>query len=158
MEKPRLRQRITLNISITIGCFVFILVLCSILSIVSYNISSATLYNRYRAQMKSIVDVAESYIDDDDMSECAETYQESPKYQETQAYFDQFVTYYTDLHYLYILKVTDESDFGYDPIFKENTLNKTYAAMNEEEKNQVSHRGLALKKLLTYLQNNGYAR
>ena len=110
MDKPKLRQRITLNISITIGCFIFIFALCAILSGVSYNISSNTLYTRYKAQMKSIVDVAESYIDHDDMSECAETYVESAKYQETQAYFDQFVTHYADLHYLYVLKVTPEDD------------------------------------------------
>ena len=54
-------------------------------------------------------------------------------------------------------KVTDESDFGYDPIFIENSLNKTYASMSEEEKNRVSHRGVALKKLLTYLRINGLA-
>lgn len=54
-------------------------------------------------------------------------------------------------------KITDQSDFGYDPIFIENTLNKTYASMSEEEKNKVSHRGLALKKLLSYLIINGKA-
>ena len=55
-------------------------------------------------------------------------------------------------------KITDQSDFGYDPIFVEDSLNKTYASMSEEEKNKVSHRGVALKKLLTYLILNGYAR
>ena len=54
-------------------------------------------------------------------------------------------------------KVTDDSDFGYDPIFIEDSLNKTYASMSEEEKNRVSHRGLALKKLLTYLRINNFA-
>lgn len=54
-------------------------------------------------------------------------------------------------------KVTDQSSFGYDPIFIEDSLNKTYASMSEEEKNKVSHRGLALKKLLTYLKINGLA-
>ncbi len=54
-------------------------------------------------------------------------------------------------------KVTDQSTFGYDPIFIEDTLNKTYASMSEEEKNKVSHRALALKKLLEYLKNNGFA-
>lgn len=51
-----------------------------------------------------------------------------------------------------------EGGFGYDPIFIEKTLNKTYAEMTQEEKNQVSHRGRALKKLLTYLKINGKAR
>ncbi|MCR4912063.1 MAG: RdgB/HAM1 family non-canonical purine NTP pyrophosphatase [Bacilli bacterium] len=54
-------------------------------------------------------------------------------------------------------KVTDQSDFGYDPIFIEDSLNKTYASMSEDEKNRVSHRGVALRKLLTYLRINGLA-
>ena len=54
-------------------------------------------------------------------------------------------------------KVDGEGGFGYDPIFIENTLGKTYASMSQEEKNRVSHRGLALKKLLAYLRINGYA-
>lgn len=53
--------------------------------------------------------------------------------------------------------VSGEGGFGYDPIFIEKTLNKTYASMTEEEKNNVSHRGKALKKLLTYLRINGLA-
>ena len=57
-----------------------------------------------------------------------------------------------------VKEITDQSDFGYDPIFKEDTLNKTYAAMTPKEKNQVSHRGVALKKLLVYLRINGHAR
>lgn len=50
-----------------------------------------------------------------------------------------------------------EGGFGYDPIFIADELDKTYAEMNQEEKNKVSHRGKALKKLLTYLKINGKA-
>lgn len=56
-----------------------------------------------------------------------------------------------------VKEITDQSDFGYDPIFFENTLQKTYAAMSDEEKNSVSHRALALKKLLFYLMINKLA-
>lgn len=48
--------------------------------------------------------------------------------------------------------------FGYDPIFICDELSKSYASLTQEEKNRVSHRGKALKKLLTYLKINGYAR
>ena len=54
-------------------------------------------------------------------------------------------------------KVDGEGGFGYDPIFIEEKTGKTYASMSEDEKNQVSHRGVALKKLLVYLRINGYA-
>lgn len=42
--------------------------------------------------------------------------------------------------------------FGYDPIFFYPALNKTFAELLPEEKNQVSHRGKALKQLIQFLQ------
>ena len=50
--------------------------------------------------------------------------------------------------------VKGESGFGYDPIFICDEVNKTYASLTSEEKNRVSHRGKALKKLVTYLKIN----
>lgn len=37
--------------------------------------------------------------------------------------------------------------FGYDPIFFSDELGKTFAESSDDEKNSVSHRGRALKKL-----------
>ncbi|GMA69319.1 hypothetical protein GCM10025879_05650 [Leuconostoc litchii] len=37
--------------------------------------------------------------------------------------------------------------FGYDPIFFVPELDKTFSEMSPDEKNNISHRGLALKKL-----------
>ena len=36
--------------------------------------------------------------------------------------------------------------FGYDPLFYYPNMNKTYAEMSSEEKNSISHRGIAMKK------------
>ena len=46
--------------------------------------------------------------------------------------------------------------FGYDPVFltKDTEYKKTMAEMSEEEKNKISHRGRALRKVLEYLNNN----
>jgi len=41
--------------------------------------------------------------------------------------------------------------FGYDPLFYYPPLEKTFAELLPEEKNQVSHRGRALKKLKEFL-------
>ena len=110
MDEKKARKRLSVNFSVVVGSFVFILVLCGILSVVSYSISRNTLYTRYRAQMESIVTTAQSYVDDDDMEQCSTTYVATEKYNETKKFFDNFVTHYSDLHYLYILKTTDETD------------------------------------------------
>jgi XTP/dITP diphosphohydrolase len=48
-----------------------------------------------------------------------------------------------------------EGGFGYDPIFISKETGVCFALMGEE-KNTVSHRAKALKKLLTYLKINGF--
>lgn len=44
-----------------------------------------------------------------------------------------------------------EKGFGYDPIFKPNGFNNSFAEMTSEEKNSISHRGNAIKKLVLFL-------
>lgn len=43
--------------------------------------------------------------------------------------------------------------FGYDPLFYYEPLRKTFSEMSSDEKNKVSHRGMALKKLRAELEN-----
>ena len=44
------------------------------------------------------------------------------------------------------------SGFGYDPVFKPNESDITFAQMTAEEKNAISHRGRATSKLLKKLK------
>ncbi len=44
--------------------------------------------------------------------------------------------------------------FGFDKIFQPLGLDRTYAEMDKEEKNKISHRGIALQKLSDFLKNN----
>lgn len=42
--------------------------------------------------------------------------------------------------------------FGYDPIFQPNGYNITFAEMDMDEKNRISHRALAMQKLIAFLR------
>ena len=50
-----------------------------------------------------------------------------------------------------------ENGFGYDPIFYYPPFGKTTAEISPEEKNEVSHRGRALKVFYEKLKEAGYA-
>ena len=46
------------------------------------------------------------------------------------------------------------SGFGYDPIFIPDGYDQSFAELSPEVKNAISHRGLAVMKLVEYLRNN----
>jgi XTP/dITP diphosphohydrolase len=45
-----------------------------------------------------------------------------------------------------------EKGFGYDPIFKPNGYNQTFAEMELELKNKIGHRGKAIQQLIAFLK------
>lgn len=54
-----------------------------------------------------------------------------------------------------ILPVPDgDGGFGYDPVFKPRESAVSFARMSAEDKNSISHRGRATRKLIDYLSTN----
>lgn len=50
-------------------------------------------------------------------------------------------------------RMEGEGGFGYDPVFRPYGYDRTFAQMTAEEKNAVSHRGKATRKLIDYLND-----
>ena len=72
-------NRRPLRRSIFIGCSIFIILLCLILSILTYTTYTGSLYKSYEERMTDIINYVETHIDVDDLSECVATGVESEK-------------------------------------------------------------------------------
>jgi XTP/dITP diphosphohydrolase len=51
------------------------------------------------------------------------------------------------------LKKSGNQGFGYDPIFQPEGFSATFAEMTMEQKSIISHRGIAVQKLINFLSN-----
>jgi XTP/dITP diphosphohydrolase len=79
-----------------------------------------------------------------------------------EAYFKTVICFYIekDKYYLFegicngkiINTKRGAEGFGYDPLFIPDGYKKTFAEMNEDEKNKISHRGRALERLRSFIK------
>ncbi len=49
-----------------------------------------------------------------------------------------------------------EKGFGYDPVFRSTGFDRTFAELSLEEKNEISHRGKAIKALADFLDQRKF--
>ena len=64
--------------------------------------------------------------------------------------FDEDGKYYTvrgEVRGHILEELTGKGGFGYDPLFFYDPFNRTFGELTSEEKNEISHRGVALKEL-----------
>ena len=52
-----------------------------------------------------------------------------------------------------LTETTGTNGFGYDPLFIPNGYTTTFAQMTNDEKNKISHRAIAVNKLIKFLSN-----
>lgn len=84
------------------------------------------------------------------------------KYDDASAKASCHIGYYdgVDFHFFAgevegsIGEVEGESAFGFDPIFTSKDLDKTFAEMSADEKNSLSHRALAVKELVEFIDKS----
>lgn len=58
-----------------------------------------------------------------------------------------------EVHGKIIEETKGNEGFGYDPVFIANGFDLTFAEMDSEKKNQISHRSEAVQKLINFIEN-----
>ena len=65
---------------------------------------------------------------------------------------DKTITFFGSVRGTIKNKMVGQKGFGYDPIFIPNNSSKTFGQMSKYEKNKFSHRGIAIRKFIKYLE------
>ena len=97
--------------SMTIGCILFTIILCITLGFACHIAFKRALYHRYENHITDILRYVETTIDDDDLLNCINTLERSPKYDELERFMDGIKEDFS-LHYLYIIKPLNTNATG----------------------------------------------
>lgn len=105
-------HRRPLNRSITIGCIIFIIILCVLLIFANLTLYRNYVYQDYRGYITDILYYTLDHIDGDDLRNCIETLEESEKYKETLLFMDDLMEHYHDIHYFYAILPLNTEETG----------------------------------------------
>lgn len=101
-----------LNRSITIGCVVFIIVLCILLSLANPVLYQNYVFQDYRNYISDLLLYTLDHIDGDDLKACIETGKESEKYKESLLFMDNLMDHVDDIHYFYAILPLNTEETG----------------------------------------------
>ncbi len=83
-----------LSRSITVGCILFIIILCALLCSANLALYKNYVYDDYRVYIEDILNYTLSHMDGDDLKVCIETGEESEKYKETLLFMDNMIDHF----------------------------------------------------------------
>lgn len=106
------RHKQPLNRSITLGCILFILTLCLLLSATNLSLYRHYVYMDYRNYITDILDYTLAEIDADDLRKCIENGEESESYRKTLLFMDTFMEHFHDVHFFYAILPLNTDDTG----------------------------------------------
>ena len=145
--------------SISLGCLVFIALLCFVLSVVNYNAYKAGLYRRYESHIRDILNFTRSQIDADDLAKCLKSKYKSAKYRALQEFMDTFKDN-ADIHYLYLIRPLHDGpvDNVMDIIAAMSSYEKECMPEMEVKLGGLTGEGYSVESVRNYLkaaENNG---
>ena len=105
-----IRHKKPLNRSITIGCVVFIIILCILLSFANLTLYKKYVYSEYHSYIANILDYTLAHIDGDDLKTCIDTLERSEKYNESLLFMDGIMDHFDQIHYFYAILPLNTND------------------------------------------------
>ena len=106
------KHKMPLNRSMSIGCTIFIVMLCVVLSHVNLSVYRSYVYDDYRGYIEDILNYTLAHIDGDDLQTCILTGQESETYKQTLHFMDDLMDSFDDIHYYYAVLPLNTQETG----------------------------------------------
>ncbi len=95
--------------SLVVGIIFFITVLCIVLIAACYSGFSKVLFSQYEDDISDQLEYISAHIDVDDLEQCIKSNQKSEKFEELQAFLDDFKEH-TDIEFVYVIVPLNDNE------------------------------------------------